>query len=99
MCGRFTLHASPEEVAALFGLDEAPDLAPRYNIAPTQPIGIVRLDPGARREWALVLWGLVPSWSKDPSIGARMINPRQRDCCRETFLPRGFEATTVPHSC
>lgn len=76
MCGRFTLHASPEEVATLFGLDTPPELAPRYNIAPTQPVGIVRRDPEGGREWALVYWGLIPSWSKDPSMGAKMINAR-----------------------
>jgi putative SOS response-associated peptidase YedK len=77
MCGRFTLHASPEQIAAQFGVEEPEMLADRYNIAPTQPVGIVRLDQtGNEREWALVHWGLVPSWSKDPSIGARMINAR-----------------------
>jgi len=77
MCGRFTLYASPEQLAALFDLPEAPILAPRFNIAPTQPVGIVRIDPRTRqRAWALTIWGLIPSWSKDPSIGARMINAR-----------------------
>lgn len=76
MCGRFTLHASPEEVAVWFGLSEPPPLAPRYNIAPTQPVGIVRRAPDGGREWSLVLWGLIPSWAKDPLIGARMINAR-----------------------
>lgn len=76
MCGRFTLHTSPEQIAAQFGVEEPP-LAARYNIAPTQPVGIVRLDrSAAAREWALVHWGLIPSWAKDPSIGARMINAR-----------------------
>jgi putative SOS response-associated peptidase YedK len=77
MCGRFTLHASPEALATLFELPEPPELAPRYNIAPTQPIAIVRMDAGAeQREWTHVLWGLIPSWSKDPSIASRMINAR-----------------------
>ena len=77
MCGRFTLYASPELLAELFDLAEAPPLAPRFNIAPTQPIGLVRIDPiHKRRAWALAAWGLIPSWSKDPSIGARMINAR-----------------------
>jgi putative SOS response-associated peptidase YedK len=76
MCGRFTLHTSPEQIAAQFGVEE-PQLADRYNIAPTQPVGIVRLDRSATgREWALVHWGLIPSWAKEPSIGARMINAR-----------------------
>lgn len=77
MCGRFTLHADPEQLATLFDLPAAPELAPRYNIAPTQPVGIVRIHPHTGvREWALVHWGLIPSWSKDPSMGARMINAR-----------------------
>lgn len=77
MCGRFTLHVSPNKLAELFQLATSPTLAPRYNIAPTQPIGIVRIDPErSAREWTLVVWGLVPSWSKDPSIGSRMINAR-----------------------
>jgi putative SOS response-associated peptidase YedK len=61
----------------MFNLDKQPPLAPRYNIAPSQPVAIVRASRDQdNREWALVQWGLVPSWSKDPSIGARMINAR-----------------------
>jgi putative SOS response-associated peptidase YedK len=92
MCGRFTLHASPEEVAALFGLDSAPELAPRYNVAPTQPVGIVRFDPHAQqREWSLALWGLIPSWSKDPSIGARMINARSETVVEKPSYRAAFK--------
>jgi len=80
MCGRFTLHTPAETLATLFDLPETPVLAPRYNIAPTQPVAIVRASAHPRlagqREWALVRWGLIPSWAKDPSIGARMINAR-----------------------
>ena len=77
MCGRFTLTATPEQLADLFDLPEAPVVVPRYNIAPTQPVGVVRLDPQSKqREWALVQWGLVPSWAKDPGIGAQLINAR-----------------------
>lgn len=77
MCGRFTLHTSPGLLAELFDLPAEPYLAPRYNIAPTQPVAIVRTHGAdAARDWALVHWGLIPSWSKDPSIGARMINAR-----------------------
>ena len=77
MCGRFTLHTSPEQLAEHFDLEETPPLAARYNIAPTQPVAIVRPDREANsREWALVHWGLIPSWAKEPGIGARMINAR-----------------------
>jgi putative SOS response-associated peptidase YedK len=78
MCGRFTLYADPETLAELFDLEHAPPLAPRYNIAPTQPVAIVRAadSRAGARDWTHVIWGLIPSWAKDPSIGARMINAR-----------------------
>jgi putative SOS response-associated peptidase YedK len=92
MCGRFTLNASPEQLAELFDLPEAPVVAPRYNIAPTQPVAIVRLDPQSKeREWAHVLWGLVPSWSKDPSMGAKMINARAETIAEKPAFRAAFK--------
>lgn len=74
MCGRYTLASSPEELQEELGLDEPPELPPRYNIAPTQDVPVVTNDaPGALR---MVRWGLVPSWADDPSIGNKMINAR-----------------------
>ena len=67
MCGRFALTATPEEVAALFGYLDIELFPPRYNIAPTQPIAIVRLDHD-RPKFALVRWGLVPLWSRPDSL-------------------------------
>jgi putative SOS response-associated peptidase YedK len=77
MCGRFTLIAPGEAIAELFQLAEAPSIAPRYNIAPTQPIAAVRLSPTTGgRELTHFHWGLIPRWAKDPKIGSRMINAR-----------------------
>lgn len=76
MCGRFSLLAPGELIADLFDLPEAPQLAPRYNIAPTQPVAAVRTSRSGTRELTYFQWGLIPSWSKDPSIGSRMINAR-----------------------
>jgi putative SOS response-associated peptidase YedK len=77
MCGRFTLYSSPVVLAREFELGALPLLFPRYNIAPTQPIALVRrsVETGAH-EWALARWGLVPSWADDVKIGQRMINAR-----------------------
>lgn len=75
MCGRFTLAAPAEQVAAQFQLPEVPDLQARYNIAPTQQVAAIRAAE-AGPELAYFRWGLVPSWSKDLSVGARMINAR-----------------------
>lgn len=75
MCGRYILTASPAELEALFGYLDGESFPPRYNIAPTQPIAIVRQLYGARR-FALVRWGLVPGWVKDPKAFALLINAR-----------------------
>jgi putative SOS response-associated peptidase YedK len=75
MCGRFVLAATPEELEALFGYLDGEDFPPRYNIAPTQPIAVVRMLHGARR-FALVRWGLVPGWVKEPREFGLMINAR-----------------------
>jgi len=76
MCGRFAFYSPAEATAALFGVGEALEIKPRYNIAPTQDIAAVRDGSDGARELALLRWGLVPFWAKDPSIGNRMINAR-----------------------
>jgi putative SOS response-associated peptidase YedK len=59
MCGRFPLFASGDQIARLCGPGEAPDLPPRYNVAPTQPVAAVRLD-GGRRAPVMLRRGLIP---------------------------------------
>jgi putative SOS response-associated peptidase YedK len=77
MCGRFTLASSGEAIATLFDLSEVPAVAPRYNIAPTQPVAAVRAShQDGGRELTYLLWGLIPPWAQDPAIGSRMINAR-----------------------
>jgi putative SOS response-associated peptidase YedK len=76
MCGRYTLTASPEEIAELFGLDEIEAFPPRYNIAPTQPMLAVAVDPAGRRAARLVRWGLLPGWVKDPKDFTLLVNAR-----------------------
>lgn len=75
MCGRFILTAAPEAVAAQLGCPEVAWFPPRYNIAPGQPVLVVRFVRGAR-EFALVRWGFVPAWAKDPRRFGPMINAR-----------------------
>lgn len=75
MCGRYTIVATPEQLRALLRYLEQPNFPPRYNVAPTQPIPIVRLVNG-ERQFALVRWGLLPSWVKDPKAFSLLINAR-----------------------
>ncbi|MHB8941239.1 MAG: SOS response-associated peptidase [Desulfobacteria bacterium] len=77
MCGRFTLFEPDQVFAREFGVSDFPPRSPRYNIAPSQPVTAVRAtSTGNGREITLLRWGLIPSWSKDPSIGNRLINAR-----------------------
>jgi putative SOS response-associated peptidase YedK len=75
MCGRFALIVDASVLADVFDVDPPRQLEPRFNIAPTQSVPVIR-SLGANRECVLVRWGLVPSWAKDQKIGARMINAR-----------------------
>lgn len=76
MCGRYTLTADANELAAHFGLDGVPAWTPRFNIAPTQEVAVLRAIPGLGLHGDLVRWGLVPGWAKDLRIGNRLINAR-----------------------
>jgi putative SOS response-associated peptidase YedK len=75
MCGRYTVTSAPEALRALFRYEEQPNFPARYNVAPTQPIAVVRLIDG-KRQFALMRWGLLPSWVKDPKAFSLIVNAR-----------------------
>ena len=97
MCGRYAVTSAPEAIRALFGYPEQPNFPPRYNVAPTQPIAIVRLMDG-KRQFALVRWGLLPSWVKDPKNFTLLINARGESVIRQARFQRGDETATLPDS-
>src|SRR5512136_762664 len=75
MCGRFTLMLDADGLQAAFpGFTLPPRVEPRYNVAPSQPVLAVPNDGKSKIDF--FLWGLIPSWSKDMSMGVRMINAR-----------------------
>ncbi|MCP4664326.1 MAG: SOS response-associated peptidase [bacterium] len=76
MCGRYTLTDPGDLVEELEVESPTQELAPRYNIAPTQDAPVVRIGGEGERELALLRWGLIPSWAKEAAIGNRMINAR-----------------------
>ncbi len=98
MCGRYAFFTPLEAAARLFGVTEihVPDAAPRYNVAPSQDVPIVRLSPqvatgdGRIRELATARWGLVPFWARDPSIGNRMINARAESVAEKPAFRAAF---------
>lgn len=92
MCGRFALKTPTKKLAAAFQVEEVPAVEARFNIAPTQTILAVHqgLD-GREAKW--LKWGLVPSWAKDTSMAARLINARsetvqEKPSFREAFKKR-----------
>ncbi len=92
MCGRFAQRTSPKTLAKQFQVKEVPNIEARYNIAPTQNILAVQETPDGR-EMKWLKWGLVPSWAKDASMGARLINARsetvtEKPAFREAFKHR-----------
>jgi len=76
VCSRYSLTSPPEAVRRLFDCAAVDEFPPRYNIAPTQPVLIARLDPKGARQLRLVRWGLIPSWVKDAREFATLINAR-----------------------
>lgn len=75
MCGLYSFRRSPEETRSLFQYIEQPEFPPRAYVAPASPIAIVRAE-GGERHFALVRWGLVPSWVKEIAPGRPLINAR-----------------------
>lgn len=96
MCGRYTITAPLEAIQRIFRVSDRPNLAPRYNVAPTQSVPIVRRPPGEdgeARQLVTVRWGLIPFWAKDESIGNRLINARadgvaDKPAFRDSFAKR-----------
>ena len=93
MCGRFSLSTAPDWVAEHFGLEEVPDLKPRYNIAPTQDVAVVRQRPAGGKHLGLLRWGLLPASMPDAPGGAPLINARSETVAdkpsfRQAFLQR-----------
>ena len=92
MCGRYSLKTEPVELARLFQVPDPPTLPRRYNIAPSQAVTTVRIDPDAEtRGFAALQWGLVPSWAEDPGIGNRLINARSETVSQKPAFRSAFK--------
>ncbi len=95
MCGRFTLRAPASVVAEQFALFEVEPFTPRFNIAPSQAVAVVRPESGPadrrRRELAWLRWGLIPHWAKDASLGNRMINARAESVMEKPAYRSAFQ--------
>ena len=99
MCGRYASFLPAEAIARLFGtVNPLPNLAPSWNVAPTQDAAVVRRNrETGQRHLDLLKWGLLPYWTKDPTETKRPINARSEtasksrmfgECAGTTALPR-----------
>ena len=100
MCGRYRLSRRKQIIAEHFDADPfEDDWEPRYNIAPTQPVPVVRQHPKQpHRVLSLMRWGLVPSWANDMSGSATMINARSETAAAKPAFrePMKFRRCLVP---
>jgi putative SOS response-associated peptidase YedK len=94
MCGRYRLSRRKQLIAEYFDTDHEVDWEPRYNIAPSQAVGIIRQDPSRpERHFSVARWGLIPSWASEASIGFKTINARSetvasKPAFRDAFMSR-----------
>ncbi|MGW8288577.1 MAG: SOS response-associated peptidase [Desulfobulbales bacterium] len=92
MCGRFALKAPPRTIQQHFDLPETVDLSPRYNIAPSQDVAVIRHLPGkGYRQLDMLRWGLIPGWAKDMKISYRMINARAETLAQKPAFRTAFK--------
>lgn len=98
MCGRYRLSRRKQFVEEYFVASGDEDWNPRYNIAPTQPIPVIRQHPKApNRVLSLMRWGLIPAWAKDMSGAAGMINARSETALKPAFRdPMKFRRCLIP---
>lgn len=95
MCGRYALYSPTSRLREQFGasIDELPpDFGPRYNAAPLQMLPVVRQRPNGDRVVRLLRWGLIPSWSKDETIGTKLINAREETLAEKPSFRAAYKA-------
>jgi putative SOS response-associated peptidase YedK len=86
MCARYVITSPADAIRALFGYRDRPNFPPRYNVAPTQPIPVVRLDAG-KPAFMLVRWGFLASWVKDPRTFSLLVKCAWRIRAGKACIP------------
>jgi len=95
MCGRFALNSSPAKLKEHFDTTGVLDFKPRFNIAPTQTVPVVRLDETGNRVFALARWGLIPPWVKDPGELQQPINAKSETAAIKPMFRHAYRSSRV----
>jgi len=95
MCGRFTLNSPPAKLKEHFATTIEPAVKPRFNIAPSQSVPIVRIDESGNREFAIAGWGLIPSWVKDPKQIQHPINAKAETAAIKPMFRHAYRKNRV----
>lgn len=96
MCGRYALYGPHSRLRERFGIDDSiPDLPPRFNVAPSATMPIIRQESDGRRTVVLARWGLVPSWAKDPATAPHPINAKVETAAIRPMFRNAFRASRV----
>ena len=101
MCGRYALYGPRSRLRERFGIDDFPDIPPRFNVAPSATMPIIRQESDGRRAVVLARWGLVPSWVKDPANMPHPINAKVETAAIKPMFRHAFRArrVLVPADC
>lgn len=91
MCGRFTLSVTPSKLTEYFDLTGDLDFSPSWNIAPFSQINSIVADESGSRHLKTMRWGLIPSWSKDETIGNKLINARSETVAEKPSFRSAFK--------
>jgi putative SOS response-associated peptidase YedK len=95
MCGRYALNSTPARLKERFATANELDLKPRFNIAPTQRVPVVRLDETGNRVLTLARWGLIPSWTKDPEEIQHPINAKAETAAIKPMFRHAYRKSRV----
>ena len=90
MCSRYNLTSPPEAVRAYFGFRDNPNFPARYNIAPTQDVGVVYVDADGNRRFKSMRWGFLPFFAKEPKGAPPLINARAEGIATKTSFRQAF---------
>ena len=95
MCGRYTLNSPPAKLRDHFATANEPDFKPRFNIAPSQTVPVVRIDETGDRVFTNARWGLIPSWVKAPDHSQQPINAKAETAAIKPMFRHAYRKSRV----